>query len=80
MIFDRGDIVFMPFPFSDFSKFKNRPVLVITMPDVYGDFIAMKPLFYYQEHITLPQIKQALDRYYGEHKRPSPTSTAIGSR
>lgn len=41
MSFERGDIVFMPFPFSDFSKFKNRPVLVITTPDVYGDFIAM---------------------------------------
>ncbi len=29
---------------------------------------ALKPLFYYQENITLPQIKQALDRYYSEHK------------
>ena len=41
MSFERGDIVFMPFPFSDLSKSKNRPVLVITTPDVYGDFIAM---------------------------------------
>jgi len=41
MSFERGDIVFMPFPFSDLSKSKNRPVLVITAPDVYGDFIAM---------------------------------------
>lgn len=41
MSFERGDIVFIPFPFSDLSKSKNRPVLVITTPDVYGDFIGM---------------------------------------
>lgn len=29
---------------------------------------ALRPLFAYQERITLPQIKQALDRHYGEHK------------
>ena len=40
-MFDRGDLVLIPFPFSDLSATKKRPVLAITGPDSYGDFIAM---------------------------------------
>ena len=37
---------------------------------------ALKPLFMHQENITLSHIKQALDRYYSEHKKPTDSVTA----
>lgn len=37
----RGDLVLLPFPFSDLSAHKRRPVLVVTDADRYGDFIAL---------------------------------------
>ena len=36
-----GDIVLLPFPFTDQSGGKKRPVLVIAAPDGIGDFIAV---------------------------------------
>jgi len=41
MTCDRGDLVAIPFPYSDLSTRKRRPVLVITAPDRYGDFIGL---------------------------------------
>jgi len=41
MMFDRGDLLLVPFPFSDLSATKRRPVVVLTCPDAYGDFIAL---------------------------------------
>lgn len=38
---ERGDILLVPFPFTDLSASKRRPVLALTAPDTYGDFIAM---------------------------------------
>ena len=38
---ERGDVVLLPFPFSDLSASKRRPVLVLAGADAYGDFIAM---------------------------------------
>ncbi len=40
-MFERGDLLLVPFPFSDLSAAKRRPVLVLTAPDEYGDFIAL---------------------------------------
>jgi mRNA interferase MazF len=39
--FERGDLVPVPFPFSDLSAAKRPPVLILTEPDGYGDFIAL---------------------------------------
>ena len=39
-MFDAGDLVLLPFPFSDQSTTKRRPVLLLTAPDALGDFIA----------------------------------------
>jgi mRNA interferase MazF len=38
---ERGDLLLVPFPFSDLSATKRRPVLALTAPDSYGDFIAL---------------------------------------
>ena len=35
-----SDIVQIPFPFSDISHHKCRPALLLTAPDVFGDFLA----------------------------------------
>lgn len=38
---DAGTLAVIPFPFSDLTTIKRRPVLLLTAPDSYGDFIAM---------------------------------------
>lgn len=40
-MFERGDLLLVPFPFSDLSAAKRRPVLALTSPDSFGDFIAL---------------------------------------
>ena len=40
-MFERGDLLLVPFPFSDLSATKRRPVLALTAPDAHGDFIAL---------------------------------------
>ena len=35
-----GDLVLIPFPFTDLSALKRRPALLVTRPDRDGDFIA----------------------------------------
>ena len=36
-----GDIVLLPFPFTDLSAAKKRPVLLVSDEDALGDFLAM---------------------------------------
>jgi mRNA interferase MazF len=38
---ERGDLLLVPFPFTDLSATKRRPVLALTTADGYGDFIAL---------------------------------------
>ena len=38
---NRSDIVQIPFPFSDLTHQKRRPVLLLTSPDAFGDFLAV---------------------------------------
>ena len=41
MICSRGDLILVPFPFTDLSSAKRRPVLVLADPDGYGDFLGV---------------------------------------
>jgi mRNA interferase MazF len=36
-----GDLVLIPFPFSDLETAKRRPVLALTCPDRHGDFVGL---------------------------------------
>jgi mRNA interferase MazF len=38
---ERGDLLLIPFPFTDLSATKRRPVLALTAPDSFGDFVAL---------------------------------------
>jgi mRNA-degrading endonuclease toxin of MazEF toxin-antitoxin module len=38
-MFDPGGIVMVPFPFTDQTRSKRRPVLALTAPDAQDDFI-----------------------------------------
>ena len=38
---ERGDLLLVPFPFTDLSAAKRRPVLALTAADRFGDFIAL---------------------------------------
>lgn len=38
---ERGDLLLVPFPFTDLSAAKRRPVPALTASDSYGDFIAL---------------------------------------
>lgn len=40
-MFEAGALVLLPFPYSDAPTSKRRPVLALTRPDEYGDFIGM---------------------------------------
>jgi len=41
MTYRRGDLALVPFPFTDLSSAKRRPVLEFVDPDGYGDFLAV---------------------------------------
>ena len=56
MTLEPGSVALVPFPFSDLSASKKRPVLLLTAADARGDFIAMALTSKAQNHhaIALP--------------------------
>lgn len=40
-MYQPGEVVIIPFPFSDLAAAKRRPVLVLTPPDSRGDFTCL---------------------------------------
>ena len=61
MIYKRGDIVLVPFPFSDLSAAKNRPVLLLTDPDKFGDFLAVGVTSRSHHALSIPITTSALE-------------------
>ncbi len=68
-MFERGDLLLVPFPFSDLSAAKRRPVLALTGPDSYGDFIALPVTSRPQAEHGLPLA--AADLVHGKLPAPS---------
>ena len=67
-MFKPGALLLVPFPFTDLSASKRRPVLALTPADAYGDFVALAvtsrphhalalPLF--DEHLCAGQLPGA---------------------
>jgi mRNA interferase MazF len=50
---EAGTIVLIPFPYSDLSNAKKRPVLMLTQPDAQGDFVGMPLTTKYQSSPAL---------------------------
>jgi len=57
---DAGTVVLIPFPYSDLSATKKRPVLMLTQPDGMGDFIGMPLTSKPQSSPALPLAAGAL--------------------
>lgn len=57
-MFDQGELLLIPYPFTDLSTQKRRPVLVLSKPDKYGDFIALPVTSrsYHKQSISIGQL------------------------
>lgn len=68
-MFEPGDVVVVPYPFTDQTRTKLRPVLMITAPDSQGDFIglAITSRGYHTDAVALTQA----DMQTGKLPKPS---------
>ena len=41
MTYKPGDLILIPFPFSDLTTLKKRPALILKEKDYFGDFLAV---------------------------------------
>jgi mRNA interferase MazF len=64
-----GDLVGIPFPYSDLITRKRRPVLVLTNPDRNGDFIGLAVTSVLTEEFAIPIDQEKLAT--GRMPRPS---------
>ena len=64
-----GDLVGIPFPYSDLITRKRRPVLVLTHPDSHGDFMGLAVTSVMTEEFVVPIDQEKLAT--GRLPRPS---------
>ena len=57
-MFEPGTVVLIPFPYSDLSATKKRPILMLTQTDRLGDFIGM-PLASKPQSAPAPALRLA---------------------
>ncbi len=60
-MFKPGALLLVPFPFTDLSSSKRRPVLALTTPDGYGDFIALAVTSRSHHELAIPLGIEDLD-------------------
>jgi len=60
-MFKPGAQLLVPFPFTDLSSSKRRPVLALTAPDKYGDFIALAVTSRPHHELVIPLRIEDLD-------------------
>ncbi len=60
MICKPGDLVGIPFPYTDLTTKKRRPVLVITSPDQRGDFMGLAVTTAMKEKRAIPIEQDSL--------------------
>ena len=60
-MFKPGALLLVPFPFTDLSSSKRRPVLALTAPDSYGDFIALAVTSRSHHELAIPIQIEDLD-------------------
>ena len=48
-----GELVGIPFPYSDLTTRKKRPVLVLTSPDRHGDFMGLAVTSVFTEELAV---------------------------
>ena len=70
--FDKGDIVLLPFPFTDLKTTKRRPGLVIS-PKVFNKSGDTTILFMTSNVATLPKEGDVLIKQYQSAGLPKPT-------
>lgn len=58
-----GDIVLLPFPFTDLSAVKKRPVLVLSDEDSLGDFLALAITSQSSRPSALPSASRSTIRH-----------------
>lgn len=60
MSFERGDLLLIPFPFTDLSAAKQRPVLALTAANARGDFVGLPVTSREQGEPALPLLDAEL--------------------
>ena len=64
-----GEIVLLPFPFSDHTARKRRPVLVLSEPDVRGDFASLA----ITSKETQDKVFPLVPKHFSEGHLPKPS-------
>lgn len=62
MTFSPGDLVLIPFPYSNLRIVKKRPVLMLTAPDQRGDFVGLAVTSVPQPEPQIPIDAQCLSQ------------------